>query len=35
MNFWDTEPAKPVFDYDTQRKELIENMDYLAAITVE
>ena len=35
MNFWDTEPAKPVFDYDTQRKELIENMDYLAAMTVE
>ena len=35
MNFWDTEPAKPVFDYDTQRKELIENMDYLASMTVE
>ena len=26
MNFWDTEPAKPVFDYDIQRKELIENI---------
>ena len=28
MNFWDTEPSKPVFDFDTQKKELIDNMDY-------
>ena len=35
MNFWDTEPAKPVFDFDTQKKELIDNMDYLAKMTVE
>ena len=30
MNFWDTEPTKPVFDFDTQKRELIDNMDYLA-----
>lgn len=35
MNFWDTEPIKPVFDFDTQKKELIDNMDYLAKMTVE
>jgi len=35
MNFWDTEPAKPVFDFDTQKRELIDNMDYLAKMTVE
>ena len=29
MNFWDTEPQKPVFDFDTQKRELIDNMDYL------
>ena len=35
MNFWDTEPAKPVFDFETQKRELIENMDYLSKMSVE
>lgn len=35
MNFWDVEPSKPEFDFETQKKLLIENMDYLATMTVE
>jgi hypothetical protein len=35
MQFWDTEPTKPVFDYDIEKKKFIENMDYLASMTVE
>jgi len=35
MSFWDTEPAKPEFDFDTQKRDLITNMDYLASMTVE
>ena len=35
MNFWDAEPQKPVFDFETQKKALIENMDYLSSMSVE
>ena len=35
MQFWDTEPAKPVFDYDIEKKKFIDNMDYLASMSVE
>ena len=35
MNFWDTEPAKPEFDFETQKRLLIENMDYLSTMSVE
>ena len=35
MNFWDTEPAKPEFDFETQKRLLIENMDYLSSMIVE
>ena len=35
MSFWDTEPQKPVFDFDIERQKLIENMDYLFAMSVQ
>jgi hypothetical protein len=35
MNFWDTEPATPKFDFETQKRLLIENMDYLSSMSVE
>jgi hypothetical protein len=35
MQFWDTEPTKPVFDYDVEKKKFIENMDYLSSMSVE
>ena len=35
MQFWDTEPAKPVFDYDVERKRFIDNMEYLSTMPVE
>jgi len=35
MEFWDTEPAKPEFNYDNEKKKFIENMDYLQSMTVE
>jgi hypothetical protein len=35
MQFWDTEPAKPVFDYDIEKKKFIDNMDYLSSMSVE
>ena len=35
MQFWDTEPAKPVFDYDVEKKKFIDNMDYLSSMSVE
>ena len=35
MSFWDTEPQKPVFDFDTEKAKLIENMDYLMTMSVE
>ena len=33
--FWDTEPAKPQFDYDVEKKKFIDNMDYLSSMPVE
>jgi len=35
MNFWDTEPQTPVFDFDIEKQKLIENMDYLFAMSVQ
>jgi hypothetical protein len=35
MSFWDTKPEKPEFDFETQKRLLIENMDYLASMSVE
>src|SRR5210317_294935 len=35
MQFWDTEPAKPEFNYDVEKKKFIENMDYLSSMSVE
>jgi hypothetical protein len=35
MNFWDTEPQKPVFDFDTEKVKLKENMDYLMTMSVQ
>lgn len=35
MNFWDTEPAKPIFDYDVEKDNFIGNMDYLSSMSVE
>lgn len=35
MSFWDTEPQKPVFDFETEKKKLIENMDYLMTMSVQ
>ena len=32
MQFWDTEPAKPVFDYDVEKKRFIDNMEYLSTM---
>tara|TARA_R110001632_G_scaffold90943_3_gene195180 strand:- start:4226 stop:5416 length:1191 start_codon:yes stop_codon:yes gene_type:complete len=35
MQFWDTEPSKPEFDYEVEKQKFIDNMDYLASMTVE
>jgi hypothetical protein len=35
MNFWDTEPAKPKFNYDVEKGKFIENMNYLSSMSVE
>jgi hypothetical protein len=35
MSFWDSEPEKPVFDFDREKANLIENMDYLLNMSVE
>ena len=35
MSFWDTEPQKPVFNFDTEKAKLIENMDYLMTMSVQ
>ena len=35
MQFWDAEPSNPQFDFDTQKRALIDNMDYIAAMSVE
>jgi hypothetical protein len=35
MSFWDTEPEKPKFVFEDEKRKLIENMDYLMTMTVE
>jgi len=35
MNFWDTTPDIPEFDFEIQRELLIKNMDYLSSMSVE
>ena len=35
MSFWDTEPQKPVFDFESEKAKLKENMDYLMTMTVQ
>ena len=35
MSFWDTEPQKPVFDFDVEKTKLKENMDYLMTMSVQ
>jgi len=35
MSFWETEPQKPVFDFDVEKQKLKENMDYLMTMSVQ
>ena len=35
MSFWDTEPAKPEFIFEEEKRKLKENMDYLMTMSVE
>jgi hypothetical protein len=35
MSFWDTEPQKPVFDFEAEKAKLKENMDYLMTMSVQ
>jgi hypothetical protein len=35
MSFWDTEPQKPIFDFESEKMKLIENMDYLMTMSVQ
>jgi hypothetical protein len=35
MSFWDTEPQKPVFDFEIEKAKLIENMNYLMTMSVQ
>jgi hypothetical protein len=35
MSFWDTEPQKPVFDFESEKANLKENMDYLMTMSVQ
>jgi hypothetical protein len=35
MSFWDTEPAKPEFIFEDEKRKLIENMNYLMTMSVE
>ena len=35
MSFWDTEPQKPIFDFESEKTKLIENMDYLMTMSVQ
>mgnify|MGYP000031556923 FL=1 len=35
MNFWDSEPQKPEFIFEDEKRKLIENMDYLMTMSVE
>jgi hypothetical protein len=33
--FWDTEPAKPEFNFEGEKKKLIDNMNYLSSMSAE
>ena len=35
MSFWETEPQKPVFDFELEKAKLKENMDYLMTMSVQ
>ena len=35
MSFWDTEPQKPIFDFELEKAKLKENMDYLMTMSVQ
>ena len=35
MSFWETEPQKPVFDFESEKAKLKENMDYLMTMSVQ
>lgn len=35
MNFWDTTPDVPPFEFDRERRKLIENLDYLSSMSVQ
>jgi hypothetical protein len=35
MSFWDTEPAKPEFVFEDEKRKLKENMEYLMGMSVE
>ena len=35
MSFWDTEPAKPEFIFENEKRKLIDNMNYLMTMSVE
>jgi len=35
MSFWDTEPQKPIFDFESEKAKLKENMDYLMTMSVQ
>ena len=35
MSFWDTEPEKPVFDFEAEKQKLKDNMDYLMTMSVQ
>ena len=35
MSFWDTEPSKPQFVFEDEKKKLVDNMDYLMQMSVE
>ena len=35
MSFWDSEPAKPEFIFEDEKRKLIENMNYLMTMSVE
>ena len=35
MQFWDSEPQKPEFIFEDEKRKLVENMDYLMSMSVE
>ena len=35
MSFWDSEPAKPEFIFEDEKRKLIENMNFLMTMSVE